>query len=118
ATLLQGNVLLPEDACEWIVVLDGALPPLVPDAARVVAEAGPEFFDAALASYAETGADLPALAERLKTRTGRKGKALFMPLRYALTGRHDGPELAALLAAIPQARVRDRLADASKLRVP
>ncbi|MGH6886723.1 MAG: hypothetical protein ACREGK_11700, partial [Geminicoccales bacterium] len=68
-------------------------------------------------SYGETGADLPALAERLKTRTGRKGRALFMPLRYALTGRHDGPELAALLAAIPQARVRDRLADASKLRV-
>ena len=118
AALLQGNVLLPADAREWLVVLDGALPPLPPDAARAVAEAGPEFFDAALASYAETGADLATLAERLKTRTGRKGKALFMPLRYALTGRHDGPELAALLAAIPQPRVRDRLADASRLRVP
>ena len=32
-----------------------------------------------------------------------------MPLRFALTGRHDGPELAALLAAIPQSLVRDRL---------
>jgi len=38
-----------------------------------------------------------------------------MPLRFALTGRHDGPELAALLAAIPQALVRDRLAGAARL---
>ena len=51
----------------------------------------------------------------MKRSTGRKGKALYMPLRFALTGRHDGPELAALLAAIPQALVRERLAGASKL---
>jgi hypothetical protein len=37
-----------------------------------------------------------------------------MPLRFALTGRHDGPELAALLAAIPEALVRDRLAGAAR----
>ena len=39
-----------------------------------------------------------------------------MPLRFALTGRHDGPELASLLAAIPQALVRERLAGAARLR--
>ena len=39
-----------------------------------------------------------------------------MPLRLALTGRHDGPELAALLAAMPQGLVRDRLASASRPR--
>ncbi|HET7159564.1 MAG TPA: hypothetical protein VFI62_11235, partial [Burkholderiales bacterium] len=72
-------------------------------------------FDAALAGYAETGGDLAALADRLKRSTGRKGKSLFMPLRFALTGRHDGPELAALLAAIPQSLVRDRLAGAARL---
>jgi glutamyl-tRNA synthetase len=33
----------------------------------------------------------------LKEKSGRKGKALFMPLRMALTGRHDGPELKTLL---------------------
>src|SRR5688572_20373554 len=117
AALLQGNVLLPGDVREWLAVLGGALPPLDSDAASAVAEAGPGFFDAALATYSETGGDLAALAERLEARTGRKGKALYMPLRLALTGRHDGPELAALLAAIPQALVRDRLAGASKLRV-
>src|SRR5690606_12560069 len=33
----------------------------------------------------------------LKAETGRKGRGLFMPLRLALTGRHDGPEIKALL---------------------
>ena len=35
--------------------------------------------------------------DRLKELTGRKGRALFMPLRLALTGRESGPELADLL---------------------
>jgi glutamyl-tRNA synthetase len=33
------------------------------------------------------------LVERLKTSTGTKGKALFMPLRLAITGLEHGPEL-------------------------
>ena len=33
----------------------------------------------------------------LKEKTGRKGRALFHPLRLALTGRDDGPELKSLL---------------------
>ena len=37
-----------------------------------------------------------------------------MPLRIALTGRHDGPELAALLPAIPEALVRARLENAAR----
>jgi hypothetical protein len=37
-------------------------------------------------------------------------------LRIALTGRHDGPELAALLAAIPAPLVRKRFADAARMR--
>ena len=35
--------------------------------------------------------------DRVKELTGRKGRALFMPLRLALTGRDAGPELADLL---------------------
>ncbi len=35
--------------------------------------------------------------DRLKELSGRKGRALFMPLRLALTGREQGPELADLL---------------------
>jgi len=39
-----------------------------------------------------------AMVERLKVTTGAKGKALFMPLRLAITGLEHGPEL---VRAIP-----------------
>jgi nondiscriminating glutamyl-tRNA synthetase len=43
---------------------------------------------------APRGADgYQAMIERLKGTTGTKGKALFMPLRLALTGMEHGPEL-------------------------
>jgi glutamyl-tRNA synthetase len=45
----------------------------------------------------------------VKAATGAKGKALFMPLRRALTGRDHGPELAALLPLIGRERARARL---------
>ena len=45
----------------------------------------------------------------VKAATGRKGKALFHPLRLALTGRDTGPELAALLPLIGRARALARL---------
>ncbi len=116
ARLLRRNVLLPRDAREWLDVLGGELGPLAAEARSAIVEAGPEYFTAALASFAEAGADLRGLADRLKSRTGRKGAALYMPLRFALTGRHDGPELAELLAAIPQALVRERLAGAARMQ--
>ena len=37
------------------------------------------------------------------------GKALFMPIRLALTGRDAGPEIAPLLAIIGRERVIKRL---------
>jgi glutamyl-tRNA synthetase len=45
----------------------------------------------------------------LKARTSLKGRALFHPLRLALTGRESGPELAALLPLIGRVRASDRL---------
>jgi glutamyl-tRNA synthetase len=36
----------------------------------------------------------------LKAATGRQGKALFLPLRLALTGEGHGPDLGALLPLI------------------
>ena len=114
AGLLQGNLLFPADTADWLPVLRGDLPPLTAEDSSVLAEAGPAFFEAALTAYHEVGADVGALGRELKQRTGRKGAALFMPLRIALTGRRDGPELAALLPAIPAALVRARLTGAAR----
>lgn len=45
----------------------------------------------------------------VKEATSRKGKALFMPLRLALTGRDSGPELADLLPLLGRERTLARL---------
>ena len=50
-----------------------------------------------------------ATTAALKESTGRKGKALFQPLRLALTGRASGPEMAALLPLIGEDEARARL---------
>ena len=45
----------------------------------------------------------------LKETTGRKGRALFMPLRLALTGQAHGPEMQHLLPLIGYDKVQARL---------
>ena len=45
--------------------------------------------------------------ERVKTATGAKGKALFMPLRLALTGVDHGPELVRMIPLLQHASESD-----------
>ena len=77
----------------------------------------PTFEDAAyLHTAAAIAADLDWAAEpwrtltsALKAETNRNGKALFMPLRLALTGRGHGPDMAALLPLIGREQALLRL---------
>ncbi len=91
--VMRENITVMEDLAPWWALCrDGATPQVAPEDAAFVQEAlallppqpwGPQ-------SWSEwTGA--------VKAATGRKGKALFLPLRKALTGRTDGPDMAALM---------------------
>ena len=79
--------------------------------------ADPRIEDAALITAArETLPDGPfdgdtwkAWTAEVKARTGAKGRALFMPLRLALTGLDHGPDLAGLLPLIGRERALARL---------
>lgn len=55
------------------------------------------------------GATYGAWIKAVKGESGRGGKALFHPIRRALTGRDTGPELASLLPLMGRARVAARL---------
>jgi glutamyl-tRNA synthetase len=88
----------------WQQIIFGEALAFEEPALRAAQEAGPQFFSAAAGAIGER-ADLSTL----RSATGRKGAAFFMPLRAALTGRLHGPELAPLLAAMPTDRVRERL---------
>jgi nondiscriminating glutamyl-tRNA synthetase len=98
------NVVLAEDARLWQQIIFGEALAFEEPALQAAREAGPEFFSAAARAVSE-----PTDIGALRTATGRKGAAFFMPLRAALTGRLHGPELAPLLAAMPSDRVRARL---------
>jgi glutamyl-tRNA synthetase/nondiscriminating glutamyl-tRNA synthetase len=64
--------------------------------AREVIAALPDAIDAPLVDR-ET---FRSMANRVKERTGQKGKALFHPIRVALTGERGGPELDLAVPAI------------------
>ena len=75
-----------------------------------MAEAGGEFFRHAGAALEQHGTDFKAFSQHIKHATGAKGKALFLPLRAALSGELDGPEMVKLLPLIGVDRARARLA--------
>ena len=68
------------------------------DGARAVARALAD--DLASAPPLADREQFRAAAQRVREKTGQKGKALFHPIRVALTGHHEGPELDLLVPAI------------------
>ena len=104
--LLAGNVDHLAELAEWLPVLDGDIaPPAVADDDRAFLAAAAE----AAAGVDWSAEPWRALTDALKAATGRKGRALFHPLRLALTGRDSGPEMAPLLARIGRDRAIARL---------
>jgi nondiscriminating glutamyl-tRNA synthetase len=106
---VRPNITLPAEAQHWAAVLFGEELVLKDEALQVIRESGPAFFAAARAAVDSCGTDFKALVSQLKQDTGAKGKSLFLPLRAALTGELDGPELARLLPLMGVARVQQRL---------
>lgn len=104
---IRGNLERVDQAADWWQVIEGPL-----DAAAPAAEDRNFLAEAArIAGEIDWSGDpWHALTDALKSATGRKGKALFLPLRLALTGRPHGPDMAALLPLIGRERTLARLA--------
>jgi glutamyl-tRNA synthetase len=105
---IRPNVLLPSDVARWREIVYGPSPDLDEGSLARVREAGPRFFRAA-ADAAARDPSLDAIVDAVKAATGAKGQALWKPLRLALTGTPEGPELAPLLKAMPNTAIHDRL---------
>jgi glutamyl-tRNA synthetase len=106
---VRPNLTQVADAADWWAVIAGDV--------TVVAIADDRDFLAQAAEQAGAidwaGDPWHALTLKLKEATGRKGKALFLPLRLALTGRDHGPDMAALLPLIGRDRAVERLRTAA-----
>ena len=102
---IRGNLDLLPEARHWWEVTNGRIAP-----PEVQGEG--EFLRAAREALPPEPWDegtWAAWTDALKVATGRKGKALFLPLRLALTGEDQGPDLKALLPLIGRARTLERL---------
>lgn len=100
---VRGNLGTLGDAKPWLAVVKGPLEPVIDDPS-FAAEAAK-----LLPGGAWDEATWGAWTAALKGATGKSGKALFLPLRRALTGADHGPELKGLLPLIGRERVLARL---------
>ena len=102
---VRGNLdLFAEVRGWWEVVAGRIVPPVLEGEAGFLREAAarlpPEPWDAAI---------WPTWTAAVREATGRKGRALFHPLRLALTGEERGPELRDLLPLIGRELAAERL---------
>jgi glutamyl-tRNA synthetase len=104
---IRPNLATVAGAAEWVPIFDGPFTPPAPDAADQ-----PVLAAAATAAPALDWGNDPwgALTEAVKAATGAKGRALFLPLRRALTGRDHGPDMRELLPLIAKDQAVARLA--------
>lgn len=100
---VRGNLGKFSDAQIWWHVVNGPIEPVLEDKALTETASGllPE------SDFNEE--TWSAWTKALGAKTGAKGRALFHPLRLALTGRADGPEMKKLLVLIGPKRARARL---------
>ena len=93
---VKGNLTLFQDIEDILHLINGPVAPVIDaeDADYVAAALD------ALPTGALTEASWSEWTQSLKESTGRKGRALFMPLRQALTGQAHGPEMQHLLPLI------------------
>jgi glutamyl-tRNA synthetase len=100
---VRGNIETLPEAAEWWRIVAEKSAPVIEDAALCAKAAGllpaPPWDESTWAQWTEI----------LKRESGLKGRALFHPLRLALTGREQGPELKLLLPLIGPARAAARL---------
>ncbi|WP_343528100.1 glutamate--tRNA ligase [Sphingomonas sp.] len=103
---VRPNLSTVAEAADWWQVIEGPV-----DAPQPAGEDRAYLAQAAQAAAGIDWANDPwhALTATLKEATGRKGKTLFLPLRLALTGRAQGPDMAALLPLIGRDRTIARL---------
>ena len=100
---VHGNIAVFDDVQNWWRVVDGAIAPVIEDAAMTEQAA------TLLPSEPWDDTTWDTWIAAVKAASGRKGRALFHPLRLALTGLEDGPELKQLLPLIGREKAQARL---------
>jgi glutamyl-tRNA synthetase len=112
---VRGNVLFPSDVDALVHVVTSDELAWSADARTTVAASGCDFFVRAHEAWITAGPDFGTWSKAVRAATRTSGASLFRPLRAALTGATEGPELAPLVALMGTERVARRLLAAADL---
>ncbi|MEO5773654.1 MAG: glutamate--tRNA ligase [Sphingomicrobium sp.] len=109
--LLRANLSHLNEFADWLTVVNGDI-----GSPEIAEEDRPLLVEAVRVADGLDWSAEPwrALTDELKQSTGRKGKALFLPLRLALTGREHGPEMSGLVERMGKDRALARLKAATE----
>ena len=105
--MVRNNIVLPNQVCDFEEFIAADEVPLDDDAIQVIKRAGAGYFDLAISIWLEHR-DITIVLDKLK-QSGLKGKALFMPLRLALTGMIHGPEISKITDMLEENIIEKRL---------
>ena len=106
---VRGNLSRPQDGTVWAhIVYDGSVEPTA-EASLVLGAAGKGLFESALGVLKAGAPEFKPYAKAVGAAAGLSGKELFKPLRAALTGRLDGPEMERLWGLMTPKQLEDRL---------
>lgn len=111
---IRNNIEFPHDAERWASILYHDKVNFDEVSSAAIKEAGEQFFVEAETAVNKYGTDIKQVLNEMKQTLNVSGKKLFMPLRAALTGRTDGPEMASIAEILGQKHMLHRLQRAFK----
>jgi glutamyl-tRNA synthetase len=104
--VVRGNLGKFADVVNMAQLVRGPITPIIADTAFAADAASllpDEFVEGSWSAWTDA----------VKAKTGAKGKALFMPLRQAITGQEHGPDMNRLVQLIGREKIARRLAGES-----
>ena len=100
---VRPNLKKLSDIADWQRMVSGPVIPIIEDAEHMAKAAS------LLPAGTLTEDSWKQWTDLIKAETGVKGKGLFMPLRLALTGQSQGPDMASLVPLIGRDKILSRL---------
>lgn len=105
---IQANVSFPEEVKQWANNFFAESLEYSEEMQNSLEQAGKLFFETTLAALEQHGADNKKITQTISEKLNIKGKALFHPLRIALTGQSDGPEMAKIFELLGKEKIQIR----------
>jgi glutamyl-tRNA synthetase len=108
--IVRPNILFPNQAERYAIIFFSAFNENWLEKYKgILEEAGRHFFDKAIQAVYEKGQDFQAVSQYLKQELAVERKALFQPLRVALTGELQGPDMKSIFKILSQKEIIRRL---------